>query len=108
MGIEVRVFAPLFPVCEGHTLIAPVRHVVSAAADPVVAAAAMLAAATEARRWAAVNIITSVGAAATQTVPHLHVHVVPRVAGDQLALPWSTGRYEVRRRRGPAPPSATE
>jgi histidine triad (HIT) family protein len=35
------------------------------------------------------NIITSVGSAATQTVRHLHVHVVPRRRGDGLQLPWS-------------------
>ena len=35
------------------------------------------------------NLITSIGAAATQTVFHLHVHVVPRHEGDGLLLPWS-------------------
>jgi histidine triad (HIT) family protein len=35
------------------------------------------------------NIITSVGAEATQTVFHLHLHVVPRRFGDGLALPWT-------------------
>lgn len=37
----------------------------------------------------AANLITSRGGAATQTVFHLHVHVVPREAGDGLALPWT-------------------
>jgi diadenosine tetraphosphate (Ap4A) HIT family hydrolase len=36
------------------------------------------------------NLITSDGAAATQTVKHLHVHIVPRRDGDGLTLPWST------------------
>jgi histidine triad (HIT) family protein len=35
------------------------------------------------------NIITSAGSDATQTVFHLHLHVVPRRAGDGLALPWT-------------------
>jgi histidine triad (HIT) family protein len=37
----------------------------------------------------AANLITSKGAAATQTVYHLHVHVVPRQGGDGLPLPWT-------------------
>jgi histidine triad (HIT) family protein len=35
------------------------------------------------------NIISSKGPAATQTVFHLHLHLVPRTAGDCLALPWT-------------------
>lgn len=37
----------------------------------------------------AANIITSRGSAATQTVYHLHLHVVPRREGDGLGLPWT-------------------
>jgi histidine triad (HIT) family protein len=35
------------------------------------------------------NIITSTGSSATQTVFHLHLHVVPRSTGDGLTLPWT-------------------
>lgn len=38
------------------------------------------------------NIITSKGSLATQTVFHLHVHLVPRAAGDGLPLPWTPRR----------------
>ena len=38
---------------------------------------------------ASCNLITSVGAAATQTVKHLHIHIVPRHEGDGLHLPWT-------------------
>jgi hypothetical protein len=41
------------------------------------------------------NLITSVGAAATQTVRHLHIHLIPRREGDALALPW-TGQQKPR------------
>jgi histidine triad (HIT) family protein len=37
----------------------------------------------------AFNIITSAGRDATQTVDHLHLHLVPRRPGDGLALPWA-------------------
>lgn len=35
------------------------------------------------------NLITSAGAEATQSVFHLHVHIVPRGENDGLALPWT-------------------
>jgi len=35
------------------------------------------------------NIITSIGSAATQTVMHAHIHIVPRAEGDGLKLPWA-------------------
>ncbi|WP_078861811.1 HIT family protein [Streptomyces sp. NRRL F-5123] len=79
---------PRGPVTEGHVLVVPRRHVADAAADPEVAAAAMRHAARLAGRYPSCNIITSCGAEATQTVFHLHLHVVPRRDGDRLALPW--------------------
>jgi diadenosine tetraphosphate (Ap4A) HIT family hydrolase len=38
------------------------------------------------------NIIQSNGEAATQTVPHIHVHVVPRWHGDDMGPIWPTRR----------------
>ena len=35
-----------------------------------------------------VNLLNSCGAAAWQTVFHLHMHVIPRYADDPLKLPW--------------------
>ena len=78
---------PLGPVVAGHTLVIPRRHVADAASDPETTAATMRRAA-EIAPWPS-NIITSIGAPATQTVFHLHVHIVPRAEGDGLALPWS-------------------
>ncbi|MGV7921493.1 HIT domain-containing protein, partial [Mycobacterium kansasii] len=34
------------------------------------------------------NVIQSNGEAATQTVPHLHVHLVPRRSGDAMGPIW--------------------
>jgi histidine triad (HIT) family protein len=82
---------PLHPVTDGHLLVLPRLHVSHALADPAVTAATMRRAVELARAEgiAALNLITSIGAAATQTVHHLHIHIVPRAAGDGLALPWS-------------------
>jgi histidine triad (HIT) family protein len=81
---------PLRPVTDWHLLVIPVRHVATAATDPHLTGrvASYAAALVAEARWQA-NILTSVGPAATQTVHHLHWHVVPRRPGDGLALPWS-------------------
>jgi histidine triad (HIT) family protein len=73
----------------GHVLVIPRVHVADAGTDPVVTAAVMARAAELLAEQPAANLITSRGAAATQTVFHAHIHLVPRVAGDGLALPWT-------------------
>lgn len=83
----VLAIEPLNPVVAGHTLVIPTRHVNDALEDPDVTAAVMRAAAELAQ--SPCNIITSVGSEATQSVLHLHVHIVPRSEGDGLALPWT-------------------
>ncbi|MFC4502701.1 MULTISPECIES: HIT family protein [Streptomyces] len=80
---------PVRPVIAGHLLVLSRRHVTDAGADPDTAATTMRAAAELAAGMDACNVITSRGPAATQTVPHLHLHVVPRHEGDRLLLPWS-------------------
>ncbi|MEU1948147.1 HIT family protein [Streptomyces sp. NPDC020125] len=74
---------------EGHLLVIPRGHVADFTTDPVVAATVQMRAAELAQQmggqW---NYLTSCGEAATQTVFHLHGHLVPRTAGDGLALPW--------------------
>jgi histidine triad (HIT) family protein len=89
----VVAFTPLDPVTPGHTLVVPVQHVEDVAADPWWSAMTMRAAAEVAEWVGDCNVITSRGVAATQSVRHLHLHVVPRRAGDGLALPW-TGQQQ--------------
>lgn len=83
------IIRPLGPVTEGHVLVIPRKHVDDFTERPDVTAAVMEDAADFAGRWGDVNLITSKGSAATQTVYHLHVHLVPRRQGDGLALPWT-------------------
>jgi histidine triad (HIT) family protein len=87
---EVAVFEPLNPVTPGHLLVVPFRHVKDATAAPHVTGYVM----EHAGRLLAnlgyqANIITSVGPDASQSVFHLHAHIVPRREGDGLALPWT-------------------
>lgn len=86
-------FVPLDPVVRGHVLVVPKVHTPDFAADPEVYAATSLRAA-QLMQWSQrpMNIITSRGVEATQSVFHLHVHLVPRARNDGLALPWYSGR----------------
>lgn len=87
---DVIVFVPLKPVTPGHLLVVPRVHVEDFTTDPFVSAATMLAAADLAGRGDdPMNVITSRGAVATQTVFHLHLHLVPRRPDDGLPLPWT-------------------
>ena len=83
-------FTPLNPVVTGHTLVIPRAHVRDAVEDPAITGLVMARAAELASGCGTSNILTSVGVAATQSVMHLHIHVVPRYAGDQLMVPWGT------------------
>ncbi len=84
---EAVAIVPRRPVTAGHTLVIPHVHVADALERPEVAGRVMRRAAELAPHPC--NLITSAGGVATQTVFHLHVHIVPRAAGDGLALPWS-------------------
>lgn len=79
-----------YPVSRGHTLVIPKRHVGSFFECTEAEQAALLKLLRIARadveflfRPAGYNIGINDGAAAGQTVPHLHIHLIPRYAGDR-------------------------
>lgn len=84
-------FSPRHPVTPGHLLVVPRTHVADAVEAPAVTGAVFARAAELAaeRGLDSLNLITSRGAEATQTVYHLHAHLVPRREGDGLPLPWT-------------------
>ncbi|MET9556105.1 HIT family protein [Streptomyces sp. NPDC006645] len=79
-------------VTEGHVMVLPRVHVDDASTDPEVTAAVMRRAAELMAEQPAASLITSKGREATQSVFHLHVHVVPRQADDRFPLPSTQGR----------------
>jgi histidine triad (HIT) family protein len=89
---EALAIAPLNPVVEGHVLVLPRMHVRDFVDHPVVSAATMRCAAELVAGMGSYNLITSKGRPATQSVFHLHLHLVPRAENDGLALPWYSGR----------------
>ncbi|SCK54677.1 Diadenosine tetraphosphate (Ap4A) hydrolase [Variovorax sp. HW608] len=79
-----------FPVSPGHSLVIPKRHVGSFFEITQEERAALLelldqakAAAQTEFRPDGFNIGINDGPAAGQTVPHLHIHLIPRFHGDQ-------------------------
>ena len=85
----VRALWDPYPVAPGHALIVPRRHVPSWFNATPDERAAMLEATDAVRAIIdqkhspdAYNLGLNVGAAAGQTVDHLHLHVIPRYAGD--------------------------
>jgi diadenosine tetraphosphate (Ap4A) HIT family hydrolase len=88
-GELARALWDAFPLSEGHALVVPKRHVASWFEATAAEQAEMLAGLERARlavlaRCApdGFNIGVNDGAAAGQTVPHLHAHLVPRFHGD--------------------------
>lgn len=87
---------PLFP---GHTLVVPRAHVPtltdlpSPSLAPLFATVQLLARAVE-RGLGAAGSFVAVNNRVSQSVPHLHVHVVPRRPKDGLkGFFWPRGRY---------------
>lgn len=86
---------PDVPAVAGHTLIVPRRHIpdIRALDSPTAHALAdatrfVSDAAYTVNRANGLNVIQSNGAAAGQSVFHLHIHVVPRTHGDRMPALW--------------------
>lgn len=90
-----------FPVSPGHTLIIPHRHIGSFFELEPAERDGLMALLEQAKsqidqefKPAAYNIGINDGAAAGQTVPHLHIHLIPRYEGD-MADPRGGVRYVI-------------
>lgn len=101
-GRDWLAFFPLHPATPGHTLVIPKAHVADLwQVDPALGGDLMAAVVRVGRAIDAalapegMNLITSAGTAAEQTVFHLHLHVVPRWSKDGFGRIWPTEkRYE--------------
>jgi diadenosine tetraphosphate (Ap4A) HIT family hydrolase len=81
--------ADRYPASPGHTLIIVRRHVADFFDTTAAEQRALLALLREARRLVdarhapqGYNIGVNIGATAGQTIAHVHVHLIPRYAGD--------------------------
>jgi histidine triad (HIT) family protein len=86
---QVVAFLDHRPVFKGHVLVAPVRHIdtlLDLPAElmvPVMTAAQKIARAVV-EALGAQGTFVAVNNVVSQSVPHLHIHVVPRTKGDGL------------------------
>lgn len=94
---KVVVFFPTEPAVLGHCMVIPRRHVeefTALTSDEVSAVMASAQAVAMSLRETyhpdGINIIQSNGEAATQSVPHVHVHIVPRWDDDSFGNIWPT------------------
>jgi len=86
-----------FPSSVGHSLVIPKAHVDDILEmDEALAGRAFALAAKIAKKMKpalncdGINILQNNGEAAGQTVYHLHVHIIPRYADDNVAIKWGT------------------
>ncbi len=88
-------FMDINPVNPGHALSVAKGHwptvdVIPTAILAAVAATAqrVATAVTKELKPAGVNLLQANGVGAGQSVPHLHIHIMPRRAGDNVSLNW--------------------
>jgi histidine triad (HIT) family protein len=86
---DFTAFLDVQPLADGHVLVVPTRHVATIEELPADAATALFAAvhrlagpARDAVGAPGSTIGINNGEATGQTIPHVHVHIVPRHAGD--------------------------
>jgi histidine triad (HIT) family protein len=88
-------FMDINPVNPGHVLVAPKYHAADVMQIPtdwlkatIASAQTVAQAVDKALKPGGINILQSNGAAAGQSVFHLHVHIIPRTVGDKLTFDW--------------------
>ncbi len=92
-------FLDIRPVFKGHVLVAPRDHVITLPSLPATEVAGYFAlvqdvAAAVPRGLGAQGTFVAINNVVSQSVPHLHTHVVPRTKGDGLrGFFWPRTKY---------------
>lgn len=96
---EFRVILDLSPATRGHALIIPKYHASNlyelpeeSAGAVMVLAKKLAAAMNERLQCDGLNLVQNNGEAAGQTVPHFHLHMIPRYVDDGQTLGWAPGK----------------
>ena len=86
------------PAARGHVIVLPKVHAADifeipdeALGHAMCAAKKVAIALKKAYHCDGVNIVQNNGEVAGQTVFHLHIHVIPRFAGDTVSVGWKPG-----------------
>ncbi len=93
-------FLDINPVNHGHILVLPKKHYETVMDIPGKELAkvmekvpALAKAVAEVTNADGLNIFQTNNACAGQTVPHVHVHIIPRHKDDGFHFGWRQGRY---------------
>ncbi len=93
---ETLAFMDINPANDGHCLVIPKAHypTVFAITPEAFGATAravikVASAVDKALKPAGVNLLQANGPGAAQSVPHFHIHVLPRRRNDGLAINWT-------------------
>jgi histidine triad (HIT) family protein len=106
---NVIAFMDIFPLRPGHVLVVPRRHaqyvheLTSAERSQLFDAGTKIALAIRAStlRPAALHFNINDGVAAHQTVPHVHLHLLPRYEGDAISFVGTLLKKPVQMLTGP-------
>ena len=97
---SIVAFLDIGPLAEGHVLIIPRAHhakLSDLSASECAQLGSMLPkvarALLEVTGAEGFNLLVNEGRAAGQLVPHVHFHLIPRVASDKLGYRWNAGTY---------------
>ena len=92
---DTLAFMDINPVHDGHALVIPKGHhptVFDIPPDAIAAVARTAARVATAVNLAikpdGLNLVQSNGPGAAQSVPHFHIHILPRRLGDALPVNW--------------------
>lgn len=92
---DVLAFFPLHPAALGHTLVIPKQHVrdiweldKNLACTVIQSVVDVSHCLRSALHPDGLNVISSAGQAASQTIFHMHIHLVPRWDGDHIGDIW--------------------
>ncbi len=95
-----RVILDISPAAKGHALLLPKRHMANLfeldGKESTQALAVMKKiseALVKTLNCDGINILQNNGAAAGQSVFHLHFHMIPRYDGDGVVIPWKSLSY---------------
>ena len=95
---EILAVMDRYPATPGHVLVLPKEHIENIYAIPAELGARIMATAIAVAKAIkqkisidGLNLIQSNGVVAGQTIPHFHLHIVPRHNGDPVSLRFGHG-----------------
>lgn len=95
---DIMAIMDLYPASQGHILIFPKQHIQNIYNLPVNLASSIMRhaviiakAVKQQLNPEGINLIQSNETAAGQTIPHFHLHIVPRYASDSVTLQFGHG-----------------